>query len=507
MRSPRAAAITSTQRSTAESIPRPSRSILRKPASAQESLSHCTIWRPSIAHGITGQRSTSGSVEMTIPPGCCIGWRGSPAASRTRWVERPPAGRAALAGPARAPRRPRCSSAFQGSTLRASRSISPGGRPSTLAKSRTAPRDLVGGGAAHERRALGPVELVHARDQLLADVAREVEVDVRQRGQLVVEEAPEVELLLHRVDVREAGQVADDRGHARPPPPPRRQERPRRVRPAHLARHLARQLQHLAVEQEEARQAEVADHAQLLLEAACGVAAAAVARRVALLEARAADLGQLAVGRGILGARVAVAEVLGQVEAQPLGQPGGSPPPPRDGRRSARPSPPAAASTCEELPRRSGSHSSSVLPSRTATSASCSGARSRACAWTLPVATVGHPEPLRPARRAGGCGGGRSARTGAGARPAGGRGPKMRSSSLAAAGECTPCRAQPDRQTSPSACASRSASEMLGGVGSPARPRALVRACDQPAEVAVAGPVLAQEREVARRRRASARRR
>ena len=48
IRSPRTRAISSTQRSTAESIPRPSRSILRKPASPQESLSHCTIWRPSI---------------------------------------------------------------------------------------------------------------------------------------------------------------------------------------------------------------------------------------------------------------------------------------------------------------------------------------------------------------------------------------------------------------------------------------------------------------------------
>ncbi len=37
---PGARAICSTQSSTAESIPRPSRSIFRKPASAQESLSH-----------------------------------------------------------------------------------------------------------------------------------------------------------------------------------------------------------------------------------------------------------------------------------------------------------------------------------------------------------------------------------------------------------------------------------------------------------------------------------
>ena len=41
-----ARAIRSTQSSTAESIPSPSRSIFRKPASAHESLSHWQIWRP-----------------------------------------------------------------------------------------------------------------------------------------------------------------------------------------------------------------------------------------------------------------------------------------------------------------------------------------------------------------------------------------------------------------------------------------------------------------------------
>ena len=65
----------------------------------------------------------------------------------------------------------------------------------------------------HQRRVLAPVALVHARDQDLADVAREVEVDVGQRGQLLVEEAPEEELVGDRVDVREPGEVADDRGH------------------------------------------------------------------------------------------------------------------------------------------------------------------------------------------------------------------------------------------------------------------------------------------------------
>ena len=78
IRSPRTRAISSTQRSTADSIPSPSRSIFRKPASAQESLSHCTRLRPSIADGCTGQRSISGSVEITIPPGCWETWRGRP---------------------------------------------------------------------------------------------------------------------------------------------------------------------------------------------------------------------------------------------------------------------------------------------------------------------------------------------------------------------------------------------------------------------------------------------
>ena len=78
IRLPRTRAISSTQRSTAESIPRPSRSIFRKPASAHESLSHWTICLPSIAAGTTGQQSIRGLVATIIPPGCWDRWRGSP---------------------------------------------------------------------------------------------------------------------------------------------------------------------------------------------------------------------------------------------------------------------------------------------------------------------------------------------------------------------------------------------------------------------------------------------
>ena len=239
---------------------------------------------------------------------------------------------------------------------------------------------------------------MHARDQDLADVAREVEVDVRQRGQLLVEEAPEEQLVRDRVDVREAGEVADDRGHRGAAPAAGRQQRARRVRPAHLDRDLARELQQVAVQEEEARQAERADHAQLLLQAGVRLGAVRAAGRVALVDLRPAQLGQLAVGVRVLGAGVAVAEVDRQVEAQPVGERGrlrhrlGVV---REARRHRR----RRGEHVAVLPRRSGSEASSVVWSRRATNASCSGARSRACAWTLPVATP-RPRAARPARPA-----------------------------------------------------------------------------------------------------------
>src|SRR6476620_6711143 len=50
---------------------------------------------------------------------------------------------------------------------------------------------LVCGEGGDERRALRPVTLVDPGDQLLADVPREVEVDVRDLGELLVQEAPQ----------------------------------------------------------------------------------------------------------------------------------------------------------------------------------------------------------------------------------------------------------------------------------------------------------------------------
>ena len=73
------------------------------------------------------------------------------------------------------------------------------------------------------------------------------------------------------------------------------------------------------MEQEEAGQIEMGDHAQLLLQADQRLLVAP-ASRVALLEHPPAELGERAIRLGILRSRVAVAEVLGQIEAEALGQ-------------------------------------------------------------------------------------------------------------------------------------------------------------------------------------------
>src|SRR6185295_7853978 len=88
--------------------------------------------------------------------------------------------------------------------------------------------------ARHEGRVLVAVALDHRHDELLADVAREVEVDVRDGDELAVQEAAERETGGDRVDMGEPGQIADDRADRASPASPRWQEMARRAGPAHL---------------------------------------------------------------------------------------------------------------------------------------------------------------------------------------------------------------------------------------------------------------------------------
>src|SRR5437762_1902659 len=98
---------------------------------------------------------------------------------------------------------------------------------------------------------LAAVALGDGDDQLLADVAREVEVDVRDGGELFVQEAADRQVRLDGVDVREPGQVADERADARASSASGRKDVTRRAGAAHLERTLARKLEHLPVEEEE----------------------------------------------------------------------------------------------------------------------------------------------------------------------------------------------------------------------------------------------------------------
>ena len=66
-----------------------------------------------------------------------------------------------------------------------------------------------------KRSVVASPSFVDALDQHTTDVAREVEVDVGERVHPLVQEAADVEAVLHRVDVREPDQVADDRGDGR----------------------------------------------------------------------------------------------------------------------------------------------------------------------------------------------------------------------------------------------------------------------------------------------------
>ena len=87
------------------------------------------------------------------------------------------------------------------------------------------------------------------------------------RDELAVEEAAEREVGRDRIDVREAGQVADDRADGAAAAAAGRQRRAAASRaPRTSSGDLARELEHLPVQQEEAGEAELADQRELLVE-------------------------------------------------------------------------------------------------------------------------------------------------------------------------------------------------------------------------------------------------
>ena len=137
----------------------------------------------------------------------------------------------------------------------------------------------------------------------------------------MVEEAPERELVRDRVDVREAGEVTDDRADRAATAPAGRQEAARRVAATYLQGALPCQLEHLPVEQEEPGETELVDERELGLQAIARPGEQqSVAWRIAVGEGVVADRRELPDrGLGTVGeVGVAVAELLGEVELQAL---------------------------------------------------------------------------------------------------------------------------------------------------------------------------------------------
>ena len=241
--------------------------------------------------------------------------------------ERAPARRARASSPRRGARRSRRATrcAFQPSVSRASRSRSAYGRPSALPTSRIAPRERYVAKARDERGVLVAVALDDADDELLADVAREVEVDVRHRRELAVEEAAEREVVRDRVDVREAGQVADERADRGAAPAAGRQRRAassrgRAPRARPRARARAPPSGAGRSRRGRARRSARAPPRAAGARAACGRSGWSSARRTRLADAAQLDDRRL---RAVGEVGIAVAELLRQVELEPLGELGG----------------------------------------------------------------------------------------------------------------------------------------------------------------------------------------
>ena len=192
---------------------------------------------------------------------------------------------------------------------------SPEGNPSTLPSSRIAPRAA----RSSERSRRAPRDRGRSghgtpADQHLADVTREIEVDVGKRGELRVEEATHREAALQSIDVGEAGEEADDRGDRRATSPAGRQQRARRGGAAHLGGDLPGELENLMVQQEEPGESQRVDDAELLLEARAGFAPPDPPITHPP-DAPTQSSPKASLGVGVIDPRVAVAEISDQVEA------------------------------------------------------------------------------------------------------------------------------------------------------------------------------------------------
>ena len=129
--------------------------------------------------------------------------------------------------------------------------------------------DRVGGNGPGQHRVLRPEVLVHPPDELVAEGAGKVEVDVRQHGHVLGDEPLQRETPAQRVHVADADEVARQQRDGRPAPLARRPLLQRRLRVGQpvLLHELLGQQRDLPVEQQEACQPVPAEQPELLVQA------------------------------------------------------------------------------------------------------------------------------------------------------------------------------------------------------------------------------------------------
>ena len=163
----------------------------------------------------SGRARTSGRVEMTMPPGCWERWRGRPAISPQSSANARQRGERRLRSASGQERHLLRDAARVPAVREAREPLELGRRePERLADVADRAARAVGGEARDERRVLAPVLLADRDDQLLPDVAREVEVDVGHGDELPVQEAPQREVGL-RPDPRARGRSGSRRSSRR----------------------------------------------------------------------------------------------------------------------------------------------------------------------------------------------------------------------------------------------------------------------------------------------------
>ena len=193
-------------------MPRPSRSTLMMPRSAQSSLSHWTTTRPGIVAGSSGTTSSSRPAAITMPPECWPRWRGRSCICRTSSTSSRTRG-AAGSTPAAAScvrdlvvRRRGTRSAEQ---LREPRRPARGEAEHLADLAHGAPR-AVGDDVRRHRRAARRRSAGRRTGSPLPPVAaREIDVDVGPLAALLGEEALEEQLHADRIDRGDAERVAD----------------------------------------------------------------------------------------------------------------------------------------------------------------------------------------------------------------------------------------------------------------------------------------------------------